>query len=151
MAELGGEPLTEGDDRRPVSVQTLQHHGRAAGEQVDELVVAGLVGDAGTDATTGGEGRVGQCVAVFGHPQERRPQPSFGDQLVDRVGTQQIDEGATELVGRREQWRPAPVFGAELGPGTGDEARQGRRLGRDGADGARRVGSSGVLGVEHPA
>ena len=63
MAELGRQLLAERDDRRPDPVQALQHHGRAVGEQPDQLVVADLIGDAGAHPAGCGEasGPAGCC------------------------------------------------------------------------------------------
>src|SRR4029453_7500555 len=50
MAELCGEPLAELENRRPGSMQGLQHKGRAAGKETDQFVLAHLVSDSCSNA-----------------------------------------------------------------------------------------------------
>ena len=45
VAELGGQPGAEVDQRRPGAVQGLQHERGAVGERAEHLVVGDLVGD----------------------------------------------------------------------------------------------------------
>ena len=126
MAELVGEPCGEVDERRPRSVQALEHQRRAIRERGQHLVVGRLVRDRGAGSSAPGERSRRSDRAVLRHAQERRPQPTLGHQLVDRGGVDQVGEARREL-SRARQSRPAtPVLLGELPRGTGDTARQRR-------------------------
>jgi hypothetical protein len=91
----------------------LQDDRRAVREQPYQLVVAHLVGDPGADAARRGEGPISEGAAVLGDPEEWRPQAALGDELIDRIGIEQVGERPGQVCGRSQQRLLTPVLGAE--------------------------------------
>ena len=116
----------EVDERRPRSVQALEHQRRAIGERRQHLVVGRLVRDCGPGSSTPGERSCRSDRAVLRHAQERRPQPALGHQLVDCRGVDQVGEARRELSRAGQSRRTTPVPLGELPRRTGDTARQRR-------------------------
>jgi hypothetical protein len=126
VAELTGERLGELDDRAPGPVQPLEHEGRALGEVVQHGVVTHLVRDGRTDPPTAGEAAVLERRAVARHAQEGRAQAAARDELVDRVGGEQVVERLGQVFRAVEQRLARPVAVGELCRRYGEESRQHR-------------------------
>jgi hypothetical protein len=94
VAQLGREVLRERQHRVPGPVQPLEDDRGPVGEQGEQLVVGGLVGDRRAHAPALGEGPVRQRGAVLGDPDERSTKPTAGDELVDGVVGEEVGEVA---------------------------------------------------------
>ena len=85
MPELCGQLARKVDQRRPEPVKALQHHRMAVGEELQHPVVDDLIGNSRAYPT-------GPCVpgriddgSLLDQADERRAQPTPGEQLVDRI------------------------------------------------------------------
>ena len=90
----------EVDQRRPQPVQALQHYRCAGGEFAEHLRRVDLIGHLGAESRRPEVTVPGQHVTLLGQPDERRAYPALGDQLIDRVGREQITEVAGQRTGR---------------------------------------------------
>ena len=93
VAQVGGEVLRGGDDRRPGAVQPLEHDARASGEQTQHAVLADLVPDGRAHAATEGVGRGVEGGALLRHPQERGAQRPLSEEGIDRGRTEAVFRG----------------------------------------------------------
>ena len=117
MTQIVDRLPDEVDQRRPQPVQALQHNRCASGELGQHLGGVHLVGHLRAESGRPEVAVLGQHVALLGQPDERRAHPALGDQLVDRVGREQIAEVAGQRAGRlssglRPQYSAANVWGS---------------------------------------
>src|SRR5215217_9440585 len=96
-------------------MQALQHQSRPVGKEPDQLVIADLICDAGTNTAGRGKCLVGKGRAVLGNPEEWSSQTARGHELVDCIGIEQLGKAIwSELVSWGQQRLLPPVLTREL-------------------------------------
>ena len=89
-------------------MQALQHQSRPVGKEPDQLVIADLICDAGSDTAGRGKCLVGKGRAVLGNPEERGSQTARGHELVDHIGIEQLGKAIRRKLARWGQQRLLP-------------------------------------------
>src|SRR5262245_47860395 len=95
-------------------MQTLEHDRRPAGEEPEQPVIADLVADGCSDASSLRELPVTERPALLGHAEERRTQTASADELVDSLLAEQVPDLLRQVDRLCHQGGAAPVVLAEL-------------------------------------
>jgi hypothetical protein len=95
-------------------VQALQHQSRSVGKEPDQLVIADLICNAGTNTAWCGKCFIGKGRAVLGNPEEWGSQTARGYELVDRTGIEQLGKAVRKLASWGQQRLLPPVLTREL-------------------------------------